>query len=189
MSLPSDDPRPPYLLAADKLRDEIASGRLKPGDRLPSSRALRDKLGIANNTVYRALDVLREEGLIYSVHGRGSYVSDPDAKPETDALAELAGEFTFDLTPPAWYTANVSEAAVSESQAPADKASSTTAAKGGEPSVKRARPTGETSLLTEILTTVRDQLRDMSAYIGELSQHVATLEAKVERLESREYDR
>jgi GntR family transcriptional regulator len=76
MALPSNDPRPPYLLAADKLRQEIASGRLKPGDRLPSSRELRESLGIANATVHSALRVLRDEGLIYSVQGRGSYVSD-----------------------------------------------------------------------------------------------------------------
>ncbi|UCM89273.1 GntR family transcriptional regulator [Streptomyces marincola] len=81
MALPSNDPRPPYQLAADKLREEITSGRLKPGDRLPSSRDLRETLGIANATVHSALRVLRDEGLIYSVAGRGSYVSDPQPSP------------------------------------------------------------------------------------------------------------
>ncbi|MFI1018004.1 GntR family transcriptional regulator [Streptomyces sp. NPDC020965] len=98
MSLPTNDPRPPYLLAADRLREEITSGRLKPGDRLPSSRDLKDSLGIANATVHAALRVLRDEGLIYSVHGRGSYVSDPAARPEADPLAELAAAFAGDFT-------------------------------------------------------------------------------------------
>jgi GntR family transcriptional regulator len=79
MSLPANDPRPPYLLAADALRQEITSGRLKPGDRLPSSRELKERLGIANATVHSALRVLRDEGLIYSVQGRGSYVRDQAA--------------------------------------------------------------------------------------------------------------
>ncbi|MFE7129752.1 GntR family transcriptional regulator [Streptomyces sp. NPDC057638] len=97
MSLPTNDPRPPYLLAADRLREEITSGRLKPGDRLPSSRELRDSLGIANATVHSALRVLRDDGLIYSVHGRGSYVSDPAAQAANDPLVELATTFVSDF--------------------------------------------------------------------------------------------
>ena len=92
MSLPTNTPRPPYLLAADKLRQEITSGRLKPGDRLPSSRELKETLGIANATVHAAIKVLRDEGLIYSVQGRGNYVRNPQ-----DTLSP-------DFTPPAWYS-------------------------------------------------------------------------------------
>ncbi len=82
MTLPANGPRPPYLMAADRLREEIRSGRLKPGDRLPSSRELRETLGIANATVHAALRVLRDEGLIYSVQGRGTYVADAPATSE-----------------------------------------------------------------------------------------------------------
>ncbi|GGO86501.1 GntR family transcriptional regulator [Wenjunlia tyrosinilytica] len=80
MKLPTDDSRPPYLLAADVLRQEITSGRIKPGDRLPSARELEERFGIANMTVRSALRVLREEGLIYSVQGRGSYVRNAPEK-------------------------------------------------------------------------------------------------------------
>ncbi len=81
-TLPSDGPKPPYLMAADRLRLEIRAGRYKPGDRLPSSRELRGSLGIANATVRAALRVLRQEGLVYSVQGRGTYVADPAMPPD-----------------------------------------------------------------------------------------------------------
>lgn len=89
MTLPAHGPRAPYLLAADQLREDIRAGRLKPGDRLPSSREMRETLGIANATVHAALRVLRDEGLIYSVQGRGTYVSDKPAA--TAAPEEGAG--------------------------------------------------------------------------------------------------
>jgi len=75
MTLPlEDDSRPPYIQAAEVLRREISAGRLKPGDKLPSSRALQDRYGIASSTVQNALRLLKSEGLIYSVQGRGSFV-------------------------------------------------------------------------------------------------------------------
>jgi len=75
MTLPlEDDSRPPYVQAAEVLRREISTGRLKPGDRLPSARALQDRYGIASSTVQNALRLLKSEGLIYSVQGRGSFV-------------------------------------------------------------------------------------------------------------------
>jgi DNA-binding FadR family transcriptional regulator len=103
MTLPAHGPRAPYLMAADQLRQEIRTGRLKPGDRLPSSRELRESLGIANATVHAALRVLREEGLIYSVQGRGTYVADaplpsPEAVPQEGAGTgdpEAAGTSTL----------------------------------------------------------------------------------------------
>ncbi|MGW2899817.1 GntR family transcriptional regulator [Streptomyces sp. NPDC001212] len=75
MTLPlEDDSRPPYVQAAEVLRREISTGRLKPGDKLPSARALQDRYGIASSTVQNALRLLKSEGLIYSVQGRGSFV-------------------------------------------------------------------------------------------------------------------
>ncbi|MEV0282444.1 GntR family transcriptional regulator [Streptomyces sp. NPDC050610] len=172
MSLPSDDPRPPYLLAADKLRAEISQGHLKPGDRLPSSRELKDTLGIANATVHAALRVLREEGLIYSVHGRGNYVSDPKQQPSVDPISELAeefsGEFAITYTPPTWYTA-YKESVESDSAA---------ASARGEGS------TAQTASLTDILLGLREQLRQVTGQVGELKQQVSGLESKVARLEN-----
>ena len=74
MGLKVDDSRAPYLQVADDLRQEIRAGAIQPGDRLPSTRELMDRYGIANMTVQAALRVLRDEGLIYSQPGRGSFV-------------------------------------------------------------------------------------------------------------------
>ncbi|ASQ95633.1 GntR family transcriptional regulator [Streptomyces sp. 11-1-2] len=70
------DARPPYQQAAEAIRAEIQAGKLKPGEQLPSHRELQERFGIANMTARSALRVLREEGLIYTVQGRGSYVAD-----------------------------------------------------------------------------------------------------------------
>ncbi|MFE5163935.1 GntR family transcriptional regulator [Streptomyces sp. NPDC056697] len=77
MSLPRDTHTPPYRLVADELRQLIRSGRIKPGERVPSSRDLEAKYDIANMTARSALRVLRDEGLIYSTPGRGNFVVDP----------------------------------------------------------------------------------------------------------------
>ncbi|UZJ30624.1 GntR family transcriptional regulator [Streptomyces endophytica] len=91
MTPPSQhDPRPPYQQAADALRREIQTGRLKPGEQLPSHRELQERFNIANMTARSALRVLREEGLIYTVQGRGSYVADKPAghRPEVGEKKE-----------------------------------------------------------------------------------------------------
>lgn len=76
MTLPLDeDSRPPYLQAAEALRDAILNGEFRPGERLPSANLLRDRFGVSSSTVQNALRVLKQEGLVYSQLGRGSYVS------------------------------------------------------------------------------------------------------------------
>ena len=50
-------------------------GALKAGDALPSVRALAGNLGINPNTVMRAYAILEEKGVIYSVSGKGSFIS------------------------------------------------------------------------------------------------------------------
>jgi GntR family transcriptional regulator / MocR family aminotransferase len=59
----------------DAIRDAIRSGRLAPGTRLPSSRALASDLGVARNTVARAYSELIAEGWLASQHGSGTLVS------------------------------------------------------------------------------------------------------------------
>lgn len=76
MTLPLDeDSRPPYLQAAEALRDAILNGEFRPGERLPSANVLGDRFGVSSSTVQNALRVLKREGLVYSQLGRGSYVS------------------------------------------------------------------------------------------------------------------
>ncbi|MFJ3724681.1 GntR family transcriptional regulator [Streptomyces sp. NPDC090045] len=89
MTLPLDrDHRPPYVQVAEYLRRQIESGQLGPGDKLPSSRELQDKFGIASATVQNSLRALKAEGLIYSVSGRGSFVRRQEVDPQTGEQAE-----------------------------------------------------------------------------------------------------
>jgi GntR family transcriptional regulator/MocR family aminotransferase len=61
LSIPRDD-RPSYLRIAEGLRQAIQSGRLKPGERLPSCRKLAVMLGVHRHTVTAAADELVAEG-------------------------------------------------------------------------------------------------------------------------------
>lgn len=74
MSLNTDDPRAPYLQVTDSLRREIASGELKPGQRLPSIRELAARFGVSAMTIQSALRELRGLELVTTQQGRGAYV-------------------------------------------------------------------------------------------------------------------
>jgi GntR family transcriptional regulator len=70
-----DSPTPVYVRVADWVESRIESGELKSGARLPAERELASDLGVAYDTVRRAAALLRERGLIVTVHGRGTYVA------------------------------------------------------------------------------------------------------------------
>ena len=59
-----------------QLRAAILEGRLQPGLRLPSTRALADSCGVSRNTAMAAYDLLLSEGYINARQGAGTYVAD-----------------------------------------------------------------------------------------------------------------
>lgn len=65
---------PPYRQIASMLREAINSGRLAPGERLPSETELIEHFGVARMTVRQAVQELRFEGLVIAEHGRGVFV-------------------------------------------------------------------------------------------------------------------
>lgn len=69
--------RPVYKQLADLIRDQIQSGELPPGQRLPAQLAYMQEHGISRDSVNRAMHVLRVEGLIVTDR-RGSHVRDRD---------------------------------------------------------------------------------------------------------------
>jgi DNA-binding GntR family transcriptional regulator len=89
MTVDSNDPRPPYVQVADGLRAAIKSGELPPGVKLPSGRELAHQWGVALMTLQKAVDLLREEGLVYSQQGRGVFVRPAGAQTHVDELAAL----------------------------------------------------------------------------------------------------
>jgi GntR family transcriptional regulator len=66
-----------YMRVAADIAARIASGELKPGARLRAERDLAEYYGVSYGTVRRAMEVLRERGLITTIHGRGTFVSGP----------------------------------------------------------------------------------------------------------------
>lgn len=64
----------PYAQIAAHYRGEITEGRLAPGAQLPAVAAIAKEWGVAIVTVQRAIAVLREEKLVETFHGRGSFV-------------------------------------------------------------------------------------------------------------------
>ena len=69
----------------DALREAVRTGRLAPGTRLPSSRALAADLGIARNTVAEAYTDLVAEGWLTARQGSGTRVAERTVVPPTDA--------------------------------------------------------------------------------------------------------
>ena len=65
-------PAPSKVQLADQLRAKIASGEYP--ERLPSLTELTERSGLALNTVQAAVRILKEEGLVYGVKGRGIFV-------------------------------------------------------------------------------------------------------------------
>jgi GntR family transcriptional regulator len=64
-----------YMRVADDIASRITSGELAPGARLRSERDLAGYYEVSYGTVRRAMEVLRERGLITTIHGRGTFVS------------------------------------------------------------------------------------------------------------------
>jgi GntR family transcriptional regulator/MocR family aminotransferase len=63
-----------YERLCESLRDAIAGGRLAPGTRLPSTRALARQLSVSRNTVVNAYEQLALEGFIVATPGSGTRV-------------------------------------------------------------------------------------------------------------------
>jgi GntR family transcriptional regulator len=80
---------PIYLQIIEKIKEQIATDRLKPGDQLPTVRALAQELRVNFNTVARAYRLLGESGVISTQQGRGTYIIE---KPPPEMLERLRQE-------------------------------------------------------------------------------------------------
>ncbi len=89
------DTRPIYSQITDGFREQLLSGVLQPGDKLPSVRELAATLTINPNTIQRAYRELEAQGWIATVPGKGCFVCGvpSDADRERQELLN-----TFDRT-------------------------------------------------------------------------------------------
>jgi GntR family transcriptional regulator len=67
---------PIYLQVIDKIKQDIVSGKLKPGDKMPSSREYSYELGINFNTVARVYKELENEQILFTKRGLGTFITE-----------------------------------------------------------------------------------------------------------------
>jgi GntR family transcriptional regulator len=89
---------PIYIQIVEQVRQQVADGGLKPGDQLPTVRALATELRINFNTVARAYRLLDEAAIISTQQGRGTYILElppPDVaeRLKFESLAALARRY------------------------------------------------------------------------------------------------
>ncbi|HKX68040.1 MAG TPA: GntR family transcriptional regulator [Intrasporangium sp.] len=85
---------PPFVQVRAQLAGLIASGRLLPGDRLPTVRALAADLGLAVNTVARAYKELEASGLVETRRRAGTVVASGEHTADV-AVAALAAKYAL----------------------------------------------------------------------------------------------
>src|SRR5436190_23260527 len=79
---------PRYRQIADQLADDILSGRLETGQRLPSERTIAQRHGLSRMTARQAVELLVRRGTVYRRPGSGTFVSPPRV---VHTLQRLAG--------------------------------------------------------------------------------------------------
>jgi GntR family transcriptional regulator len=80
VSIDPQDPTPIYAQLERGLRAAIASGRLSPGDQLPTVRQLAVELRVNANTVARVYAELERSGVIETKRGVGSFIAAPASR-------------------------------------------------------------------------------------------------------------
>ena len=81
------DPTPIYEQIVSKYKNLIVRNVLTPGEKMPSVRSLAMELSINPNTIQKAYAELERQGFIYTVKGRGNFVS-PDLKVKEERRRE-----------------------------------------------------------------------------------------------------
>lgn len=88
-----DSFEPPYFQLVNILRRQIADGRLRPGDRVPSETQISEQYEVSPMTARRALTILLDEGLVTASRGRGTFVKPMDLASATFGLRALGELF------------------------------------------------------------------------------------------------
>jgi GntR family transcriptional regulator len=82
---------PTYMQLVEQVRQALRLGRLEPGDRLPTVRAVAAAVAINPNTVLKAYRELEHEGLVEGRPGQGTYVVRSLSAPSPQTLHKLRG--------------------------------------------------------------------------------------------------
>jgi GntR family transcriptional regulator len=88
-SINRDSYEPAYLQLANLLREKIADGHFRAGEKLPSESELRSQYDVSQMTVRRAIKILQEQGVVTSSQGKGTFVKPIKLEMFTFRLGEL----------------------------------------------------------------------------------------------------
>ena len=80
---------PSYAQLVRILQEQIAVGRLRPGDRLPSESQLCEHHGVSRMTIRRAINILVEQGLVITKQGQGTFIKPMQFWAATFSLGQL----------------------------------------------------------------------------------------------------
>jgi Transcriptional regulators len=80
---------PVYLTIVEDIKQKINSGQLKPSDTVPSENSLCKEYGASRMTVRKGLAILANDGYIYSIPGKGSFVRKPELNKYTIYYNEM----------------------------------------------------------------------------------------------------
>src|SRR5271169_5467008 len=69
-----------YELIVQQIEESILSGALKEGDQLPAERELAQQFGVSRTAVREAVKTLREKGLVEAYPGRGTFITNGNAR-------------------------------------------------------------------------------------------------------------
>lgn len=69
---------PIYIQIVSQIKKLVLEGKLKPGDNIPAMRTLAKDLNVSVITVQKAYEILRDEGFLNTVVGKGTFVEKPE---------------------------------------------------------------------------------------------------------------
>ena len=114
MTIDPNSPVPIYQQIGDYIRRAVAAGLYRPGEAIPSLRAMALELVVNPNTVQRAYEALEREGLIQARKGRGMFVT-KDGAASAQRSSEAAVYSAFDQGIRAGHAANMPPERIRES--------------------------------------------------------------------------
>lgn len=100
--LDPDDPRPPFQQVAAVLKAAILTRKFSPGDQLPSYAELAKTFGVSPMTAQKAVGILRNEGLVITRQGTGSFVRQRTERsvglrPHVESVFDAGGPVAIDF--------------------------------------------------------------------------------------------
>lgn len=81
---------PMYIQLANHISEAICQGEYRSGDKLPSENTLCNEFGVSRITVRQALNLLVQQDLAFSVHGKGTFVKNPAISHELNKIVSFS---------------------------------------------------------------------------------------------------